>query len=130
MRPRDATGTDCIPVGLPIIKCPNINRFSEKLTQILVKYVKAGEIRRMQCLEVALSNQHISRTDKLSNGFESSHTLKSDCKPMHSSTRVEPSTLASTESKPYAGSSLMFRTVLFVSIHLVFVGTGLLLYST
>jgi len=49
---------------------------------------------------------------------------------MNSSARVPPSTVSNTRAEQQSSGSLLIRAVVFISIHLVFVGTGLLLYST
>ena len=84
----------------------------------------------MQRLEVALSNRHIDGNEELLNGFVASHITKSNCRQMNSSTRVTSPTVGNTRNEHQTSGSLLIRAVVFISIHLVFVGTGLLLYST
>ena len=84
----------------------------------------------MHRLEVALSNRQTDVKKDLLNEFVTSHTEKSNCRQMNSSTRVTPSTVSNARAEQQSSGSLLIRTVVFISIHLVFVGTGLLLYST
>ena len=84
----------------------------------------------MHRLEVALSNRQTDVKKQLMNEFVTSNIEKFNCRQMNSSTRVAPSRESNTNIKHQSSGSLLIRTVLFISIHLVFVGTGLLLYST
>jgi len=85
---------------------------------------------RMHRLEVALSNRQTDVKNELLDEIVPSNIEKSNCRQMNSSTRVPPSTVSNTRAEQQSSGSLLIRAVVFVSIHLVFVGTGLLLYST